>query len=346
MKLPNLKALWLNENPVATNCANFNIIGDHFDKLEIFNSQLTSKAGEWAMLYYARDSGAKTLEEITSLDLSGKNLLMVEDISFLKKLTNLKHLDIGNNVDMYKPDAMLEAEAMQAAKGSGQENMDFKVNIHNRDVLLHNIPPVEHLICDIMLEAYILDTREHRHFLPNLKTINRVAIDIKDLGERTKIKKNLKIMDDVWKFIGTYRLVKPGVMDEEPCFYVMDEVGNSIDHSDKPNMRMAPLIYSPNNKADDPAAYTYSIVWPIEDVQKEHYLTRDFLQGITEAEWRSARLFPWFNVYEEYYQQEYQKFLDKKPDFNALERHEQYQTEYPSQSVIDWDVTQQGPIPV
>ena len=38
MKLPNLKALWLNGNPVQSNCSNFNIIGDHFDKLEIFNS--------------------------------------------------------------------------------------------------------------------------------------------------------------------------------------------------------------------------------------------------------------------------------------------------------------------
>lgn len=55
MKLPNLKACWLNGNPVMENCANFNVIGDHFDKLEIFNSHLTCKAGEWAMLFYARD---------------------------------------------------------------------------------------------------------------------------------------------------------------------------------------------------------------------------------------------------------------------------------------------------
>lgn len=38
MKLPNLRALWLNGNPVQQNCQNFNVIGDHFDKLEIFNS--------------------------------------------------------------------------------------------------------------------------------------------------------------------------------------------------------------------------------------------------------------------------------------------------------------------
>lgn len=108
MKLPNLKALWLNENPVEKNCANFNIIGDHFDKLEIFNSQLTTKAGEWAMLFYAKDSGAKKLEDITKLDLSGKNLLAVDDISFLKQMTNLRHLDISDNIDMYKPKEMLQ----------------------------------------------------------------------------------------------------------------------------------------------------------------------------------------------------------------------------------------------
>lgn len=107
MALPNLKALWLNDNPVEKNCSNFNVIGDHFDKLEIFNSKLTEKAGEWAMLFYARDSGAKTLADITSLNLRGKNLLMVSDLSFLKQMTNLKHLDISDNVDMYKPKAML-----------------------------------------------------------------------------------------------------------------------------------------------------------------------------------------------------------------------------------------------
>ena len=39
--------------------------------------------------------------------MSGKNLLMVDDISFLSKMTSLKKLDISNNVDMYKPSAML-----------------------------------------------------------------------------------------------------------------------------------------------------------------------------------------------------------------------------------------------
>jgi len=140
-------------------------------------------------------------------------------------------------------------------------------NKHHRDVLLNNIPSVEHLVCDIMLEAYMLDTREEKGYLPNLKTINRVPITITDIGARTKEKNILKLMDNIWKYVGTYRLVRPGVMDEEPCFYINDEVGTSITHSDKPNTKMFPLIYSPNCKIDDHETTTYSIAFPIEEIK-------------------------------------------------------------------------------
>ena len=63
------------------------------------------------MLYYARDSGAKSLDQIENLYLAGKNLLLCEDISFLTKMVNLKILDISGNIDMYKPKEMLMKEA-------------------------------------------------------------------------------------------------------------------------------------------------------------------------------------------------------------------------------------------
>ena len=300
------------------------------------------------MLFYARDSGFKTLEEITTLNLQGKNLLTLNNLDFLKKLTNLRHLDISENIDMYKPYEMLRAEAIKAAEGSNvdPETVDFITNIQHRDVLLHNIPSVEHLVCDIMLEAYIGDTRPHRHFLPKLQSINRLPLAPIDLGLRRTEKRILEIMDKMWAFVGTYRLVKPGKMDEEPTFYINDEVGNSISHNDKPNCKLCPFIYSPNCEADDVKTTTFSIMWPIEDIQKENYIYRDFLSGIDETKWRSARLCPWFNVYEEYYAEEYKKFTDFKPAFDALKLHEQYQTDYPAPSNIDWDIEAQGPIPV
>jgi hypothetical protein len=53
------------------------------------------------------------------------------------------------------------------------------------------------------------------------------------------------------------------------------------------------------------------------DVEKEEYLTRDFLFGVDEKMWRSSRLLVWFNVFEEYFHQEYSKFLLYNPPFDA-----------------------------
>jgi len=45
-------------------------------------------------------------------------------------------------------------------------------------------------------------------------------------------KRILEVMNKMWRFTNSYRLVKPGVMDEESTFYVTDEVGFSVSHND------------------------------------------------------------------------------------------------------------------
>jgi tubulin--tyrosine ligase-like protein 12 len=47
-------------------------------------------------------------------------------------------------------------------------------------------------------------------------------------------------------------------MDEESIWYIMDEVGSSIAHSDVPNLAVHPFIYAPNNKFDA-HTITYSV---------------------------------------------------------------------------------------
>lgn len=51
------------------------------ESLEILNSKFTSKAGEWALVFCAKETGAKKLDEITYLNLSGRGILMMADIS-------------------------------------------------------------------------------------------------------------------------------------------------------------------------------------------------------------------------------------------------------------------------
>ncbi len=65
-------------------------------------------------------------------------------------------------------------------------------------------------------------------------------------------------------------------------------------------------------------------MWLIKDIPKEEFFYRDYLPGVTEDKQRSARLLPWFNVYEEYYEKEHKKFMETQPPFDALKRHEQY----------------------
>ena len=118
-------------------------------------------------------------------------------------------------------------------------------------------------------------------------------------------------------------------MDEEPIFYINDEVGSSINHSDDPNCCLSPFIYMPNCEGDDYSqAKTFSIFWVCKDLKKEEYLERDFLKGITEKEWRSARLFPWYDVYPEYFEAELKKHRDYKPPFDAKEKHQELQAKY------------------
>ena len=107
-------------------------------------------------------------------------------------MTNLKVLDISDNINMYKTIEMLAAEAKKAAEGSGQE-FDFIENKQHRTELLKRLPTVEHLICDVMLEVYICDTRDAQGYMPNLKTINRVPVEFKDLPTRTLRKQVLSI---------------------------------------------------------------------------------------------------------------------------------------------------------
>lgn len=123
-------------------------------------------------------------------------------------------------------------------------------------------------------------------------------------------------MDNLWKYVGTYRLVTQEQMDEEAIWYVMDEVGSFAKHSDQPNLAVHPFIYSPNGKLDD-NTITYSICWPLKDVGEGENLYRDFLGGIDESKFRSTRFSVWFNTPPEYFAEQLKTYEQIKPAISA-----------------------------
>jgi tubulin--tyrosine ligase-like protein 12 len=48
-----------------------------------------------------------------------------------------------------------------------------------------------------------------------------------------------------------------------PVWFINDEVGSVVAHSDAPNVKMMTFLYSPNNQAADLNLIPYTIMWPV-----------------------------------------------------------------------------------
>lgn len=320
---PALKALWVQGNPVVENCVNFNQIGELFEHLEIINSKFTIRAGEWALLYYARDQKVSTVEEIRALDLSGKGLLYIKDITILSRLSALHTLNISDHPEFLQSDEEMRAQHDLLVEGSpADQPIEYLPRLHSIDELLLTLPAgLKNLTCDEDLEAYILEKRATIGFLPNLRTLNDVSERITVKEEREKERQIRKVMRELWKYAGTYRIVTEDQIDEENIWYINDEIGSLMKHSDQPNFAMHPFIYAPNNKIEDPATITYSICWPVKDLAEGDVVYRDFLKGYTEEKYRSTRFTVWFNTPKEYFSQQLEIYRGIKPLENAITVH-------------------------
>jgi hypothetical protein len=139
--LPKLKALWMQGNPVVESCSNFSSIADTMPTLEIINSKFTNQAGEWALLFYAREQGATRLEDIVSLNLSGRGITYIKDLSLLDRMTNLRRLDLTDHPELFMCWEMkekLEFEATLGMPKEQKEGVTFVGQNHNiTDLLPH-----------------------------------------------------------------------------------------------------------------------------------------------------------------------------------------------------------------
>lgn len=69
-------------------------------------------------------------------------------------------------------------------------------------------------------------------FLPNLRIVNGVSINVTDLFTRGREKRTIKMLNDLAKHANHYSFGN-----QEPCWYIQDEVGSTIGHSDWPNLK-------------------------------------------------------------------------------------------------------------
>ncbi|XP_023304838.2 tubulin--tyrosine ligase-like protein 12 [Lucilia cuprina] len=125
---------------------------------------------------------------------------------------------------------------------------------------------------------------EYEHLCNRLCAITGVDLEDNDRVE--------KVMRKMWKYCQAYTLASDQLSDEDrqPIWYVMDEVGSAVGHSDVPNFRLVPFLHL-NSQT------TYSLLFPIKDVECGDLVSRDYVEYVSkDAKERKALLLPWSHV--------------------------------------------------
>jgi len=91
-----------------------------------------------------------------------------------------------------------------------------------------------------------------------------------------------KLSEKIWDLAETYTIQKD--TEKLTVCYMMDELGSRIQHSESPNMKMAPFFHITKQ-------FAVTLMWPIEDeIASETVITRDITLGESDPGKRSARL--------------------------------------------------------
>ncbi|CAI9100721.1 OLC1v1037881C1 [Oldenlandia corymbosa var. corymbosa] len=306
-QLKQLRALWLNHNPVLESR------GDHLadvflqgcPQLEIYNSHFTANYGKWALGFcggqYRKENPGHDLQSdlplqsVTSLDLSNRRIHSLEKKVFSPaELPCLSYLNLrGNPLDGHSTNELLEMlrgfSNLQALEvdipgplGDGAAEI---VESLPRVALLNGVDAAK------ILESgkSVVDSMLHPR-LPEW-TADEPLSD--------------RVIRAMWLFLMTYRLADEEKIDETSVWYVMDELGSALRHSDEPNFRVSPFLYMPEGNLA--SAVSYSILWPTQNVERGSECCRDYLYGIGEDKQRSARLTAWFHTPQNYFTREYEK---------------------------------------
>ncbi|XP_060695896.1 tubulin--tyrosine ligase-like protein 12 [Hemiscyllium ocellatum] len=95
-----------------------------------------------------------------------------------------------------------------------------------------------------------------------------------------------EVMAELWRFSHTYQLSQGSAEEQVPIWYVMDEFGSQIQHSDEPTFRTVPFFYGPGQTA-------FNLLWPLRDLEHGEEVTWDHAHGEQNPLIRKCRLLPW-----------------------------------------------------
>ncbi|XP_057711578.1 tubulin--tyrosine ligase-like protein 12 [Corythoichthys intestinalis] len=128
--------------------------------------------------------------------------------------------------------------------------------------------------------------RQHLEQIPGLlsRMASLMGLDIS--GKNGDANAVELVMEHMWLYNQTYQLSQGSAEEKIPVWYIMDEFGCSVQHSDRPTCGMAPFFFAE-------AQVAFTVLWPLRDLQVEDEITRDFAYGETDHLVRQCRLLPW-----------------------------------------------------
>ncbi|XP_040002542.1 tubulin--tyrosine ligase-like protein 12 isoform X2 [Xiphias gladius] len=135
--------------------------------------------------------------------------------------------------------------------------------------------------------TYSVDhARQQLHQIPGLLPRMAALMGVDFHGEAPDPDTVELVLECMWKYNQTYQLSQGSEEEKVPVWYIMDEFGSQVQHSDQPSCGMAPFFYIHGQ-------LTYTVLWPLQDLQEGDEVTRDYTYGETNPLVRRCRLLPW-----------------------------------------------------
>lgn len=183
--------------------------------------------------------------------------------------------DAGNTFQILK----IESES-ESDKPSWKVVVSHEEGVDSEDP--HQIYLIDHAWTYRVFEA-----KSHLRVIDGLLERMRDLMGIKD--DSTGDEAVDRVFNEMWKFNQTYTIGSVSDVEERiPVWYILDEFGSAIQHSNEPTFRVVPFIHMPHQ-------IPYSVLFPIKDLSVGEEVTRDYVEGLlTQPHFRDALLLPWF----------------------------------------------------
>ena len=327
-KNKNIKALWCSGNPFCeVNEEYEKDFENKFSNLEIINRKFTKNASKWSIELILDDSIAnddnkdkiyyKEYDNLYGqrrfLDLSGRDPLNIKDYSIFSKVNKYKILGIDITDNDY--DFSNEETKNKFIKFLEGFTNDLEyLTVDDNDDIFNMEESNEQDGYNIFMDKELLKEINKKIKYINGISINTILSRNDKYENLIQLKRENYVHKYMWAINRTYRLVSEEKYDEDAIYYLNDEFGSSINHSDVPNCCLFPFIFAKNNKFEEDMI-TYSLLWPKKNINKGEEIFIDYLANISENEERSSRLTCWYKTPNNYFEK---KFLDKLKSFDKI----------------------------